>query len=114
LRHRGRCAVCGELRRLVAPPGSEATTCADCAGLPVTHACGDCGVEDKLYEKRRCARCSLRRRTAALLCGQTGPVPAELTAVLEAISAARTPRAALNWLRTGAAAGILADLCGCR
>lgn len=110
LRHRGHCKVCGHERRLVAPPGPEATTCADCAGLPVTHACGDCGREDKLFERNRCARCSLHRRTTALLCDNTGEVPAELTGVLEAIRAARTPPAALNWLRTGAGAEILADL----
>jgi hypothetical protein len=78
--------------------------------MPVTHACGDCGLEDKLYEKGRCARCSLARRATALLCGPTGTVPAELTAVFEAICAARTPRSALNWLRKGTGAGILADL----
>ncbi len=110
LRHRGRCAGCGRQRRLVAPPGPEATTCADCAGMPVTHACGDCGFEDKLYEKGRCARCSLARRATALLSGPTGTVPTELTAVFDAICAARTPRSALNWLRKGAGAGILADL----
>ncbi|MFC6870862.1 hypothetical protein [Haloechinothrix salitolerans] len=110
LRHRGRCAGCGNQRRLVFPPGPGATTCADCAGIPVTHACGDCGMEDKLYEKNRCAACSLRRRAAHLLSGGTGQVPAELTAVFEAICAARTPRAALNWLRQGAAASLLADV----
>ena len=110
LRHRGRCAVCGHQRRLVAPPGPQASTCADCAGLPLTHACGDCGLEDKLYEKDRCDRCSLRHRAAGLLGAGTGNVPAELRAVFEAICAARTPRSALNWLRKGAGAGILADL----
>jgi hypothetical protein len=110
LRHRGRCAICGHQRRLIAPPGPEATTCADCAGMPVTHACTGCGLEDKLYEKGRCARCALARRAAELLSGPTGTVPPELTAVFEAICAARTPRSALNWLRKGTAAGILADL----
>lgn len=110
LRHRGRCTGCGHERRLVAPPGPVATTCADCAGIAVTHACGDCGLEDKLYEKGRCARCSLGRRAAELLSGPTGTVPAELATVFEAIRAARTPRSALNWLRKGTGAGILADL----
>lgn len=33
------------------PPGPAADTCATCAGIPVTHARGDCGIEDKLFEK---------------------------------------------------------------
>ena len=110
LRRRIPCASCGQVRRPVSPPGPDADTCASCAGLPVSSVCGDCGTEDKMFEKHRCARCSLRRRAAMLLSAGTGDVPAVLTALLEAISAARTPAAALNWLRTGGGAGILADL----
>jgi hypothetical protein len=110
LRHRGACASCGQQRRLVAPPGLEADTCADCAGIAVSHACGDCGTEDKLYEKGRCSRCSLRRRARDLLSGGTGTIAPELAGVFDAITAARQPRSALNWLRGGAGAGILADV----
>ena len=110
LRHRGRCASCGQQRRLVAPPGPAADTCADCAGLPVTHACADCGTEDKLYEKSRCARCSLRRRARELLSAGTGIIAPELCGVFDAVTAARQPRSALNWLRKGAGAGLLADV----
>ena len=110
LRHRGQCAACGQARRLVFPPGTGADICAGCAGIPVICACNDCGTEDKLYEKGRCDRCSLRRRAAGLLSAGTGQAPAGLTSVLEAICSARTPRSALNWLRQGAAAAILADL----
>jgi hypothetical protein len=110
LRQRGPCSGCGELRRLVAPPGPAATTCATCAGLPAMCTCADCGIEDKLYDKGRCCRCSLRHRTAALVSGGTGQVPGELAAVLTAICSARNPRTALNWLRAGAGAAILADL----
>ncbi len=110
LRHRGRCTACRNDRRLVAPPGPDATLCADCAAVAVTHACTDCGLEDKLYEHGRCERCSLRRRATELLSGGSGQVPVELTGVLEAICAARTPRTALNWLRQGAAAGLLAEV----
>jgi hypothetical protein len=110
LRHRGRCATCAQQRRLVAPPGPAADTCADCAGLPVTHACTDCGTEDKLYEKGRCARCSLRRRARELLSAGTGTIAVELTGVFAAVTAARQPRSALNWLRKGAGASLLADV----
>jgi hypothetical protein len=110
LRRRVPCASCGQMRRPVSPPGPDADTCASCAGLPVTSACADCGTEDKMFEKHRCARCSLRHRAVTLLSAGTGRVPDALAAVLEAICAARTPAAALNWLRTGAGAAILADL----
>lgn len=110
LRHRGRCAACGQERRLVAPPGPGADTCSDCAGLPAMCVCADCGIEDKLYERGRCGRCSLRRRAAALLAGPDGGTTAALTPVLEAICAARTPRSALNWLNRSCGAAMLADL----
>ena len=110
LRRRVPCASCGQMRRPVSPPGPDADTCASCAGLPVTSVCAGCGTEDKMFEKHRCARCSLQRRAAALLSGGTGQVPGELAAVLAAICSARNPRTALNWLRAGAGAAILADL----
>lgn len=114
LRRRGPCGTCGQQRRLVSPPGPGASTCADCAGLLVTHACALCGIEDKLFEHGRCARCSLRCRAAALICDTavagTPGGSATLNGVAGAIAAARSPYSALNWLRTGAAAAILADV----
>ncbi|HEY3632462.1 MAG TPA: hypothetical protein VGL21_16265 [Jatrophihabitantaceae bacterium] len=110
LRHRGTCASCGQTHRLVYPPGVDATACADCAGLPVTHRCVDCGLEDKLFEAGRCATCSLRRRTTVLLAADDGQVPAHLATVAEAICATPNPYTALNWLRTGAASALLANL----
>jgi len=110
LRHRGTCSSCHTTRRLVSPPGPEATCCAGCAGLPATHVCIDCGLEDKLYERGRCQRCALRRRTGELLRAGGDQIPAPLLAVHEAIVATSTPRTALNWLRKGAGAAVLADL----
>jgi hypothetical protein len=110
LRRRARCAGCWRERRLVFPPGPDAVTCADCAGLPVMSSCSGCGTEDKLYEKGLCPRCSLRRRATEILSAATGDVPAAMSPVLEAICAARNPRSALNWLRKGAGAAILADI----
>ncbi|MGH9259985.1 MAG: hypothetical protein ACRD08_08830, partial [Acidimicrobiales bacterium] len=110
LAHRGPCADCGATRRLVAPPGWDATRCCDCAGVAAVHACGVCGREDKLYERGRCARCALARRTVALMAGPDGTVPAALVPVHDAIVASASPYKALNWVRTGAGAPILADL----
>ena len=62
------------------------------------------------YEKGRCARCSLRRRAHDLLSAGTGIIPAQLSGVFDAVTAARQPRSALNWLRKGAGAGLLADV----
>jgi len=110
LRHRGPCARCRQQRRLVAPSGPGADTCADCAGIPVFSACTGCGTEDKLYDKGRCAQCSLRRRARELLADPAGTVPPALASVMEAITATRQPRVALNWLRQGVGAALLADV----
>jgi hypothetical protein len=110
LRRRGRCVRCGEHRRLVAPPGPGATRCCDCAGIPPLARCSNCGIEDKLYERSRCERCALARRADELLAGPDGAVPAALTAVHAAIVASAAPRKALNWLRSGAGAPILAAI----
>jgi len=112
LRRRGPCSGCGRQRRLVAPPGPAATTCADCSDAPgpAGHVCADCGREDKLYARGRCARCSLRVRLDALLAAEGGQPPAALVGVRDAIVAAEHPRTALNWLRGGAGAPMLAAL----
>jgi hypothetical protein len=110
LQRRGACAGCAQTRRLVDPPGTDATRCADCAGQPIIHACTDCGIEDKLYEHHRCTRCALSRRTEQLLHAGGEQIPAELAPVYQAIIATATPRTALNWLRNGAGATLLADL----
>ncbi|MDQ1308550.1 MAG: hypothetical protein QG671_4385 [Actinomycetota bacterium] len=113
LKRRGPCAGCGTVRRLIAPPGPAARLCAGCADGPdpmTGHVCGDCGREDKLYEPARCAFCALRRRAALALTGATGQMLAEFVPVFEAIVAARNPRTALNWLRKGAGAAVLAEI----
>ena len=112
LHRRGRCADCDQQRRLIDPPGPDADRCADCAGtqLPGNHVCVGCGIEDRLYDRGRCVRCSLERRTAALLADDHGQLPAVLQPVHDAIVAARQPYSALNWLRDSASATILAQL----
>ena len=115
LRRRGTCASCRQQRRLVDPPGPQATTCADCtttmtAHLSASHICTDCATEDKLYERGRCSQCALRRRTAELLAGGSDLIPPALAPIYEAIIATDTPRSALNWLRKGSGAALLAQM----
>jgi hypothetical protein len=111
LRRRGDCAVCQRKRRLVAPPGPTATTCATCSGAgPAGHVCTGCEAEDKLYARGYCAQCALAQRTDELLGDRSGVVPAELAGVRDAIVATNNPRSALNWLRKGAGAPILAEI----
>lgn len=74
------------------------------------HTCNACGREDKLYERGRCDRCALARRTTEAMTGPHGVVPAALLGVHDTIAASATPRKALNWLRRGAGAPILAEL----
>ena len=49
-------------------------------------------------------------RATVLLSGGTGDVPATMSAVLEANCGAPNPRSALNWLRKGDAAALLAEI----
>ena len=69
LRHRGPCARCGQQRRLVAPPGPDADTCADCAGLPVISACTRLRHRGQALRERHAApgaACARRARPAAV------------------------------------------------
>lgn len=111
LRRTGECVLCGRHRRLVSPPGHGATTCRDCSGDgPPGHVCAGCGTEDKLFTRSYCTRCTLAQRADEMLAGRDGQVPAELAAVRGAIVDAANPLTAINWLRTGAAAPILASI----
>jgi hypothetical protein len=62
MRAKADCPGCGQHRR-----GSMQNLCAGCAGVPPGPACGDCGNEDWLYHKGRCARCVPKTRLASLL-----------------------------------------------
>jgi hypothetical protein len=97
---------------VVTSPNGQATHCADCSGTPglTGHICHDCGREDKLYQRDRCAACSLRLRVDTLLGGQDATVSVEFLSIRDAIVASASPRTALNWLRRGAGAPLLAAL----
>ena len=110
LGRRGACASCGKERRLVSPPGKDARLCCDCAGVEPLPRCSACGIEDRLYEHGFCGRCALAERARGLLTASAGFITAGLVPVYEALVAARQPFSALNWLRSGKGAAILADM----
>ena len=110
LTRRGRCDGCDRERRLVSPPGPGATRCCDCAELAAIAVCTQCGREDRLFERGRCAYCALARRATEVCTGPDGDVAVALVAVRDAIAASDPPFTALNWLRQGAGAPILAAL----
>ena len=106
LSRRGNCSTCGEERRLVSPPGKSARLCADCAGVPPLAACAICGIEERPYRDGNCVRCALQLRTKEILGDTAGP----LGALYDAIVSAPQPYSAHNWLRSSAAASILAEI----
>jgi hypothetical protein len=67
-------------------------------------------VEDKLFTRGYCAKCTLAHRTDELLGDRNGQVPIELAAIRDAIVANDNPHTAINWLRKGAGAPILAAI----
>lgn len=98
LASKANCPRCGRLRRLRQYPGVDQPVCAECAGQPATHVCTVCGAEDLLYERGVCSRCVLHRRLRVLFgddanCRRTGLAP-----LFDALTAARDPRATLDWL----------------
>lgn len=106
LSRRGTCEGCDVERRLVSPPGAGARWCCDCAGVPALARCADCGIEDRPYADGRCVRCALAERSARLL---GGPRP-ELAGLHHAISSARQPYSAHNWLARSGGAAIMAEI----
>jgi len=100
LRAKASCPGCGETRRLLTYPGLPEPVCSDCAGAPRTHVCGDCGAEDDLYERGRCARCSLERRLTDLLGDEHTRARTGLEPVFAALLGAPKPRAVLRWLQS--------------
>ena len=106
LARRGTCTDCRIERRLVAPPGPEATRCADCAGVAGLARCTACGAEERPYRHGLCVRCALGEQIAELVGTGVGP----LAPVCDTLLAAPQPYSAYNWLRSGASAAILADI----
>jgi len=106
LARRGECCECGELRRLVSPPGPDARRCATCAGVPGLATCKSCGAEERPFAHGRCVRCTLEIRARLLIGAPGGP----FEPLYRAIVSAPRPYSVCNWLRTSGPAGILGEL----
>jgi hypothetical protein len=92
------CPRCGQHRRLRHYPGFDTQVCAECAGQPATHVCNDCGIEDLLYERGRCPRCTLRRRLTDLMGDDAARQQNGLGPLFDALVDSDEPRAAIDWL----------------
>jgi hypothetical protein len=104
------CNRCG----LVAPaigrsPGGQ-PWCPDCAGVDVDYTCHGCGARGEIYANHLCYRCTLTSHATTLLTAPDGQVPDHLRPLLDALTTVDNPHSALQWLRTGASARLLADL----
>jgi hypothetical protein len=104
------CPRCGEHRRLRHYPGFDVQVCADCAGQPATHVCGDCGIEDLLYERGRCPRCTLHQRLTELLGDEAARASNGLGPLFDALAEADVPRATIDWLLKSPAVPTLASI----
>ncbi|MGH3497455.1 MAG: hypothetical protein ACRDP1_08330 [Nocardioidaceae bacterium] len=108
--HPAPCPVCRE-RRPLACLEDGLVVCAGCAGIPSPFACSECGSEEHLYGRFRCARCFLRERlTAHLSDPATGEVHERLRPLFGMLVNSERPQTTIWWLRKKPSIG--ADLLG--
>lgn len=97
--HPAPCPVC-RVTRPLAFLEDELVVCAGCAGVPSPFACRECGSEEHLYGRHRCARCFLRERLGALLTDPTtGEVNERLRPVFDMMVDSERPQTTVWWLR---------------
>lgn len=78
----------------------ELIVCADCAGVSSPFACEECGSEEHLYGRYRCARCFLRERLTDLLTDPaTGAVHRRLQPLFDMMIDSERPQTTIWWLR---------------
>jgi hypothetical protein len=99
MRAKAPCPGCGRHRRLLPYPGTSHDLCAECAGALPGPVCGDCGNEDWLYHRDRCARCVLASQLAGLLGDEPTRIARGLQPLCAALLAAERPEAVIGWLR---------------
>lgn len=102
MRAKGTCPQCGQSRRLLPYPGQPQAVCAPCAGAPPGPVCGQCGNEDWLYHKDRCARCVLTGRLTDLLGDIGNRDRLGLQPLFDTLAHAERPEVILGWMRPSA------------
>jgi hypothetical protein len=103
---KGTCTACGERRRIDPRDPDQAGRCSECAGLEPWSVCGDCGVEERIYEAGRCIACTVVHRLRELVGDSAIHEPLRASLV-----DTDGPRAALRWLskpETGEVLGAMA------
>lgn len=97
--HPAPCPVC-RIRRPLAFLNDQLIVCAGCAGVPSPFACRECGSEEHLYGRYRCARCFLRERLRALLTDPaTGEINQRLQPAFDTMVGSDRPQTTIWWLR---------------
>ena len=107
---RAHCTGCGNVRP-VRGGTRAAPRCATCT-RPDTmfwHICLGCG-EHMAHRRRRCGRCTLRRRLDELLTGDTGVIHPQLQDLHEHLANHDRPDTVLAWLNKDAATRTLREL----
>ena len=99
MRAKNTCPGCGQHRRLLPYLGHSQPTCATCAGAPPGPVCEQCGNEDWLYHKNRCARCVLTRQLADVLGDAEHRARLGLQPLFDTLVLAQRPESIIGWMR---------------
>lgn len=102
MRAKATCPGCGQHRRVLPYPTSPQPLCATCAGAPPGPVCGQCGNEDWLYHKDRCARCVLSQRLSTLLGDHHNRDRLGLQQLHDTLLNAQRPEAVISWMSPSA------------
>jgi hypothetical protein len=109
LKTRGPCPGCGQERTLMGRLDGIAA-CRECAGITREFSCRHCDYQGEDCRDRRCARCALTARLAALLAGPDGTPSAALQPLADRLLAGPDPSRALKWVTKPHVRTLLADL----
>jgi hypothetical protein len=96
------CPTCGQYRRLLPYIGQLRPVCAPCAGAPPGPVCAQCGNEDWLYQKDRCARCVLIKELTTLLGDADHRDRFGLQPLFDTLTQADNPTTIIQWARPSA------------